>query len=357
MGMDPHFQARVDFLSLGAADQPYRIRTHGRDPFLTLWNTATQRTEWSSKVPPAWSSSVAFSPNGSRVAMGGCRELKPAHPKNVESIVRALRDHQSVRISGRSGALTPGGGVVKMWEAATGREIFSLNEHDVPVEAVGWGKCIVSIDRNAVLRLWDGTTGRILRTISALKGEEQASQPSSAGMAFSGDATRVVLLTDDPKERRRGCDLKQWDVLKNTLRRLTLPMGAGGSTPGSIALRPDGLQFVTGTFDHILTIHDFDTNEKVREFRPAAREGAVFLAYSPDGSRIVSGTTEGVVRLWDAGTGRLLRQIEGPKGFVRAVRFLPNRLRVASGGIEEQLKPGAQVAKIDPLVVWDTDRE
>ena len=263
---------------------------------------------------------------------------------------------------------------LKIRDAATGREVrvlaFEDGKHLPQNIAFTHTSTVVVLYRGLRLKGWDTQTGKELFAVDGRKAQENCSVESPdvyiEHLAVGGDA-RVVAFTrhdnrsggDDRwiaplgggKPRSIDAFLRIWDVSANRIRALS----NGTRAIQTIAITRDGKCVATGDVDHRLTLWDTASMRVLRTFKAETDDNPMILAFNPTGSRILSATGDGYFREWDCGSGRQLRTIRGPKASVRAIAFLPDRLRVAAGadGSEHDPKTGKQV--VAPLLIWDAD--
>jgi WD40 repeat protein len=146
------------------------------------------------------------------------------------------------------------------------------------------GKQIVSASSDKMLKVWDAATGRETRT---LKGHTDL----VCKVAFSPDGKRVVSGSYDKT-------LKVWDLATGQATR-TLK-GHGGYV--TVAFSPDGKRIASGSDDTTVKVWDADTGQETLTLK-GHRWGVASLAFSPDGRRIVSGSFDSTLKVWD---GRVL---------------------------------------------------
>src|SRR5262249_49645543 len=119
--------------------------------------------------------SVAFSPDGKRLATGGGRLSPPAAGSKVVSEQVKVWDTQTGKeIFTFEGCRGPGtfspdgkhlatgsGDTVKIWDAQTGQEVHTLKGHNGEVSRVVYspdGKRMASASTDKTLKLWDAQT-------------------------------------------------------------------------------------------------------------------------------------------------------------------------------------------------------
>ena len=226
----------------------------------------------------------------------------------------------------------------------------------------------VALDTHEVLRAWKISDGADVYSLNGPVNRIHGGgfEAVQSGFGVSDDGRRAASLSTDA---RRSTDaavegeihpehtVNLWDAKLGTCRVLNAKAGP----LRAVALSPDGSRVVVATTDQQIMAFDFVTEKRVFAFYAGYQMvggiGPYYLAFSPDGDRFVIGKKDGVLRMYDSDEGRHLDTIRGPRTFIRAVAFLPDRLRVVSGGYNEagseKLKNGAVIMNYDPLWVWD----
>ena len=263
-------------------------------------------------------SSVAFSPDGSRIVSG-------SHDNTL-----------------------------KVWDAASGAELATLTGHWSWVRAVAFspdGRRIVSGSGDKTLKVWDAATGVELATLTGHTDWVQA-------VAFSPDGSRIVSaagLRRPLGEEPGDTTLKVWDAASGA----ELATFTGHTSQvNAVAYSPDGSRIVSGSDDKTIKVWDAVGGAELATL--AGHTGFVqSVAYSPDGSRIVSGSTDKTVKVWDAAGGAELATLSGHAELVWAVAFSLDGRRIVSGSADHTLKvwdavSGAELATLSGDTNWVT---
>jgi WD40 repeat protein len=343
----------------------------------------------SGKLLQAWETgylyerrSLAFSPDGSKLAVGGYAEIRVrdvARGKHLRMLTIAAQTATPWRAPVNSLAWSPDGkmlasggedGRVRLWDVATGQELFPGQGNDTAPRALAYspdGRLLASAD-DGTLRLWDPMTGALLRALP---------QASTTSLAFSADgkgliagsrdgtvrlrdaatgkeiscvkgdaASRSVVLSPDGKViatiGEHGNITRLWrsDTGKTVWR-----IEGDGSTNGMagyIALSPDGNLLAVGGVEQDVTLYDIRTGKETCACERTA--GSTCLAFSPDGRTLVSGCDRGAVYFRDVATGKetqppLEQGGEAPLlGGVLCLCFSPDGRVLATGGRDRTVR-------------------
>ena len=236
--------------------------------------------------------SVAFSPNGDRLATG--------------------------RLAWQGDDKT-----VKIWDAASGQELLALRGSVASLAFSPNGKRLATECDDEAVRIWDAVSGRELISLRGKSGGVWRA-------AFSPDGRRLATAYWDGT-------VKIWDAATGQ----DLLTFRGHNAPVSdVVFSLDGHRLATASWDKTAKIWDAVTGRELLALRGhAARVNSV--AFAPDGSRVATLGSSAEVRIWDAVSGQDLLVLRGNSRAWAGVAFSPDGARLAVGG------PG--LAKI-----WDT---
>jgi WD40 repeat protein/serine/threonine protein kinase len=308
------------------------VCTGSQDNTLRLWDAATGAPRAVLTVDQFDVSTLAFYPDGQRVAAAdvdhtvgvwdAARGTKLLTMKgNAAAVAAVALSPKGDRLATGTGDWGQPGlpGELRVFDARTGDELHCCKGHQGAVLDVAFGpggRLLASAGADQTVRLWDPATGAARETLRGHTGPV-------VKVAFAGDTGRLVSAAFDKTAR-------VWDAQTgkpvHTLRH--------DRAPFDLAIRPDGRQAVTATFEDsgamLGTLHFWDLIGGREERHFVAHSGAVLsVAYTPDGGRLVTAGFDGSLRVWDVATGHeLLAYTEYPRSVMR-VAFGPDGRRVA----------------------------
>ena len=219
----------------------------------------------------------------------------------------------------------PGAAIIELRDARTGRVLLSLPSYlSEPSDVALHGDRIATADRDGLVRLFDGATGKLLAELSP-RGSAKlhiSKLPPRRGMhsvSFSPDGARVAGGHGDG-------NVHVWDTLSGELL-ASFDSGAPGLRP---AWSPDGrrLAWLHGGQVHTA---ELARPEEVTTL-VAGQEYLRTVAFSPDGEQIAAGTGLNNAYLWCLDQPDHPVVIRAHGGAVGALAFSADGLTLATGG-------------------------
>ncbi|RYP69543.1 hypothetical protein DL771_006058 [Monosporascus sp. 5C6A] len=331
-----------DAYRLFAVEEPCWVLT--KPKVEQSWSLCLQTFEGHSN----WVTSVAFSPDGSRISSGsGDRTVRIWDAKSGKE-VRKLEGHDlwfnsvvfspdgSRNISGSDDS------TVRIWDAKSGKEVRKLEGHNDLVRSVAFspdGSRITSGSGDHTVRIWDAKSGKEIRKL-------EGHSVWVTSVAFSPDGSRFISGSDD-------CTVKVWNAKSGKeVRKLE----GHNDYVWSIVFSLDNSRIALGSDDNTVRIWDTKLGEEVRKFEGHS-DSVNSVVFSPDGSRIASGSDDNTVRIWDLKSGKEVRKFEGHNYWVRSVAFSPDGNHVISGSYDStvriwDIKFGKEIHD-NTIRIWD----
>ncbi|HEX5938601.1 MAG TPA: BTAD domain-containing putative transcriptional regulator [Actinomycetota bacterium] len=232
----------------------------------------------------------------------------------------------NVSPDGRSIATAGDDGSARVWNAATGEELFAISRHH-GVTGVEWSP-------DGELLLTSGLDGTA--TIFDSSGSEIRVLPEGDGYRmylarFSPDGRFVATVAEPAPGELRQFHVSIWDWERGEVVR-TIDAEAWND----LVFDPSGRRIATVPRNGPPEVWDIETGGRVAVLELAGT--AVKVAFSPDGSRIATGGVDGTVRLFDTVPWKQRLILRGHGGAISAIDFSRDGTKLASASVDETVR-------------------
>jgi len=140
------------------------LASSSNDETIKLWDASTGRELRT--FPAHWARSLVWSPDGKSVAWANNDKVQLLDIGTGNEI-RTLDSLPVWSPDGKAAASVGSNHTVKLWDAASGKELLSLRGHTDTVNDVVWspdGKSLASASDDRTVKLWDAASGKELHT-------------------------------------------------------------------------------------------------------------------------------------------------------------------------------------------------
>jgi hypothetical protein len=250
---------------------------------------------------------ISWDPDGSRIAVATEREVLGVvdiDGKQPKDHPLAITDRRKMSLMGDSPW------IVDVAFSPLGDRLATASSY-APWEVDG-----THIRRNVgAVKLWDAATGRELFEIGA--------NVMASTVAFSPDGMRVATAGLDNNARI-------WDASEAN-REPALPLRHDGKV-SAVAFSPVGTRVATGGADESARIWNSRTGQQLLTFPHGGPVSAV--AFNDDGTRLATSGPDNIARIWNAANRKWLLDLPHDDGLVNTVAFSSDGSRVVTGGTD-----------------------
>ena len=191
---------------------------------------------------------------------------------------------------------------VRVLEASTGRELLKISHHENWVLGTVFtldGNRIVSVGRDRAAKVVNASTGAFVENINRLRGELTAiaRHPSRSTVVIGGE-DRIPFYY----RTQRPCKMSIND--DTTLIREFEKQD--GEILG-LAFSPDGRKIAVASSSSRLPVYDVETGQRLLVCE-GSKAGIYTVAFHPNGQQLAAGGFDGRVRIYATESGRLRRE-------------------------------------------------
>jgi WD40 repeat protein len=308
-----------------------RIATASLDTTVKVWDAQTGRELFTLSDHTAPVYSAVYSPDGNRLITGSNDyEVKIRDAETGQVLFTSQQDRLWGTVYSPDGTryANMAGLRLKMWDFASGEELFTLSLNDVyAFDFSADGKRMVTAGLNGSIKIWDAMTAEELLVIFQPRG--------SVNVDFSPDGEHIAVIDRDTMVRVYGISpagSREW-----------LTLAPHGGDVRKAVYSPDGRELATAGMDGTAKVFDAATGQGLLTLSGHS-EFLFGIAYSPDGKRLATSSHDKTAKVWDAQTGQeLLTLSKAGHGYgivggqwtgILDVVFSPDGTRLASAGAD-----------------------
>jgi WD40 repeat protein/tRNA A-37 threonylcarbamoyl transferase component Bud32 len=304
------------------------------------WDRLTQFALLTLRHSDKPATSVAFSPDGQRIASAGpltegkvkvwdaaTGRLSYTFPGNRDGFVAVAFSPDGRRLAGAGGTWSDQemrfvAGRVRVLDATTGKEWVAFSGHTREISSIAFsadgGRLATASHEDATVRVWDADTGQEKLALAGHAG-------GAVRVAFSPDGRHLASVARDGTVRVWDADTGMTTL---TLKHPDLVRG--------LAFSPDG-KLLTVSGIHLVKLWELPTGKEWKPWRQDTRLEAN-VAFSPDGKHLAC-AADRTVLVWELGPGYLSAPVTftGHRAAVLGVAFGP-RGRLASASVDGTVK-------------------
>ncbi|MBN8723903.1 MAG: SUMF1/EgtB/PvdO family nonheme iron enzyme [Acidobacteria bacterium] len=182
------------------------------------------------------------------------------------------------------------------------------------------GKNILSASADKTAKLWEASTGKLLRSF---EGHKDCVRSAS----FNPDASKLVTASLDGTAK----------VWKTATAEVLLTLSSHNASVNSAVFSNDGKLIATSSLDRTAKIWDAENGKLL--FSLQDHQGSVnYVAFSSDNKKLVTASSDNTAKIWDIASAKLLVTLSGHENSVNCASFSPDNLLVVTASSDNTAK-------------------
>ncbi len=317
-----------------------------------VWEVATQKELLDLKGIEAACMCAAWSPDGKHLAVGtrdGLAKLYDGVTGDVKHVLKGHKPDASVRYAcfspdGKHVATAGSDASVRVWRTNTGAQVAQLEAQASGANCVDWS----SDGKHLAVAAWPGSKQEPTEVRLWAVAEKDGQLTFTERPKLTGHRAHVLACAFSPDGKLLATgggvygsygETIVWDVA--TGKALAMLHGHARWVEGLVFTK-DGKTLITGggTHESPGEVRFWDVGDRGGWSVPDAHKGQVCCAaWSPDGKTLATGSYDLSIKLWDAATGKEIHQFKiAHKKHLRSLAFSPDGKTLASSSDDETVK-------------------
>lgn len=260
-------------------------------------------------------------------------------PLQLHHLTGHTKEVWSVAFSPTDSILASSSGdcTIKLWDVSTGKLLRTLQGHTDWVRSVRFnsdGTVLASGSGDCTIKLWDVQTAQVLRTLQGYTSWIWSTVWNQAGTLLascSSDSTVRLWRVTPPDPQSSQPSLQETERNKRSAELGQLWKMLKGHTSWAVttAFSPDGKQLVSGSGDNTIKVWNVQTGQLLKTLQEHT-SWVWSVAWSADGQVLASGSYDQTVKLWDMRSYQVIHTLKGHTHWLRGVAFSPDDKLLAS---------------------------
>lgn len=200
----------------------------------------------------------------------------------------------------------------------------------------GDGRYLVSASDDKTVRVWDISTGEVVRVLRGQIGRGPEGKIHAAALSPDGRLLAVGGWMG-PSTNYKLIDLGIIRLIDFQTGEVKALLKGHGDVIADLAFSPDGNRLISGSADKTGRIWDVRSRKTLHVLK-GHTDHIYAVAFSPDGKKAVTGSNDHTLRLWDAEAGSLIKVLRGHGDKVQSVAFTPDGRYLLSGSHDKTIR-------------------